>query len=510
MRNKSRKTFLFFAAMFAVAAWLASGPGREVLTECTATFCWFAPGVGSAQAADAKADVILVNGIIYTGVELQPRVEAVAIVGERIVKVGSNKDVRALAGPNTKVVDLKGHFALPGFNDAHIHLASGGLAKLAVELGGSTSLAEMQQRIRDRLKDYKAGEWITGRGWDHTLWPVKKFPTRQDLDTVSRDHPMFFTRVDGHVSIANSKALEIAGITRETKDPPGGEIERDSKTHEPTGMLKENAAGLVARKIPSPSPEQRRRGIELAFADAAKYGITSIQDNSSWDDFLTYEQIKKDGKLTVRVTEWLPFTAPLAQLEQMRQRGGTTDPWLRTGALKGVTDGTLGSRTAAMIEPFSDDSSTRGILRIPADQITRLAIERDKAGFQIALHAIGDLANRASLDAFAAAQAANGKRDSRHRVEHAQLVAPADFQRFLDLGVIASMQPVHESSDMRWAEDRVGPVRAKGAYAWNSFLKKGVHLAFGTDYSVEPMNPMLGLYACVTRELPAGGPAGGW
>jgi hypothetical protein len=267
---------------------------------------------------------------------------------------------------------------------------------------------------------------------------------------------------------------------------------------------------MVRRQVPEATAAQRRRAIELALEEAAQHGVTSVQDNSSWQDFQVYDALKKEGKLTARVTEWLPFAAPLGQLEQMRRRGGTNDPWLKTGALKGVVDGTLGSRTAAMIEPFADDASTRGILRIPAEELKKLAIERDKAGFQIALHAIGDAANRAALDAFAAARAANGARDARHKVEHAQVVAPEDFARFKELGVIASMQPCHETTDMRWAQDRLGPERAKGAYAWRSMQKAGVRLAFGTDYPVEPLDPMIGLYACVTRERPEGGPAGGW
>ncbi len=490
---------------------------------CTQAFCWFAPQTGSvsalaagaeaantAQGPPGQADLVLRNGIFYTGDARRPRVEAVAVAGERIVATGSNREIAAWTGTATRVVDLKGRFAMPGFNDAHIHLASGGMARLAVELGGSKSLAEFQSRIRARLGNYKPGEWITGRGWDHTLWPGKRFPTRKDLDAVSTEHPMVFSRVDGHVTVVNSKALEIADITTATANPPGGEIERDPRTGEATGMLKETASGLVSRQIPPPTPEKRRRGILLAMAEAAQFGITSIQDNSSWDDLLTYEQLKGEGLLTLRITEWLPFQAPLARLEEMRKRGGTSDPWLKTGALKGVTDGTLGSRTAAMLAPFADDAATSGILRIPEDQLREMAIERDKAGFQIALHAIGDRANRVSLDAFAAARAANGARDARHRIEHSQVIAPGDFARFSELGVIASMQPVHESTDMRWASDRIGPERSKGAYAWNSFRKQGVRLAFGTDYAVEPMNPMLGLYACVTRELPGGGPPGGW
>lgn len=502
----------FVAAAGAVTALSARPHVHSSL--CTEVFCLYSglPGVAAGERAEAAQDIpdlVLVNGVIYTGDAAKPRVEALAVKGERIMATGSTQQIRALAGEGTRVLDLQGRFAMPGFNDAHIHMANGGQARLAVELNGAATLEEFQQRIRARLGEFKAGEWITGRGWDHTLWPGKKFPTAKDLDAVSTEHPMIFNRVDGHVAIANSLALKMAGITRNTQDPPGGEIERDQDGN-PTGLLKENAMGLVRRQMPDLTPAQRRRAIELALEEAAQHGVTSVQDNSSWQDFQVYEALKKEGKLTVRVTEWLPFTAPLGQLEQMRQRGGTTDPWLKTGALKGVVDGTLGSRTAAMLEPFADDASTRGILRIPEAELKKLAIERDKAGFQIALHAIGDAANRAALDAIAAARAANGARDARHKIEHAQVVAPPDFARFKELGVIASMQPCHETTDMRWAQERVGPERAKGAYAWRSMQKAGVRLAFGTDYPVEPIDPMIGLYACVTRERPEGGPPGGW
>jgi hypothetical protein len=302
----------------------------------------------------------------------------------------------------------------------------------------------------------------------------------------------------------------MAGITKDTPNPAGGEIEKDDHG-EPTGMLKEGAAmRLVESRIPPSTPEQRRRGIELVFADVAKNGVTSVQDNSSWDDFLAYRSLKNDGKLTVRITEWLPFAAPLAQLEQMRRDGGTADPWLRTGALKLVSDGALGSRTAAMLAPYSDDPKTNGIMTMDPEKMKQLAIERDSAGFQLNFHAIGDRANQLSLDAFEAAAKANGPRDRRDRIEHAQVVAPPDFPRFARLQVIASMQPSHETTDMRWAEQRIGPERAKGAYAWATMQKFGVRLAFGTDYDVEPINPFRGLYACLTRELPDGGPAGGW
>lgn len=465
------------------------------------TIFLYPTGAKDESAASEPADLVLTNGVIYTVVPARPRVEAVAVKGERIVAVGSSKEMQAWVGPATKVIDLKGRFAMPGFNDAHVHLANAGQSKLAVELTGARSLAEFQSRIRARLGGTKPGEWITGRGWDHTLWPEQRFPTRQDLDAVSSEHPMILGRVDGHVAVANSKALEIAGITRETPNPAGGEIERDAKG-EATGMLKEGSAqGLVRRHVPGLTPEQRRRGIELALADVASFGVTSLQDNSGWDDYLVYGQLKKEGKLTARISEWLPFTAPLARLEEMRKQGGTTDPWLRTAGLKGVVDGALGGRTAALFKPYSDQSSTSGILILEAERLNQMAVERDKAGFQINLHAIGDRANGVALDAFAAAHRANGTRNARHRIEHAQMVALRDIQRFGQLGVIASMQPSHQTTDSRWATDRVGPERSKGAYAWNSILRSRGRLAFGTDYPVEPISPFRGLFACVTREI---------
>jgi len=508
VKHRPRMWLFLLVAVLGTAMAVRSGADRTY----PGRFCWWGAGVAAAAepAAQAQADLVLVQGNIYTVNPQQPRAEAVAIRGEYIVAVGSDAEIQKWVGPNTRVVDLGGRFALPGFNDAHIHLASGGAAKLAVDLSGAESLEAFQERIRARLGDYRPGEWITGRGWDHTLWDPPRFPTRADLDAVSREHPILLTRVDGHVAVANSLALQRAGVTRETPDPPGGEIQRDSLTGEPTGLLKETAMGLVARAVPPLTPAQRRRGIELALAEAAQLGVTSLQDNSSWDDFLLYRELREQGRLTARITEWLPFQAPLEQLLEMRRQGGVRDRWLKTGALKGVTDGTLGSRTAAMLEPYADDRSTRGILRIPQEELRRMVIERDAAGFQIALHAIGDLANRAALDAFEAAQRANGRYDARHRIEHAQVVAPDDFARFAALGVVASMQPVHQSTDMRWAGQRLGPERSRGAYAWRTMLQQGVRLAFGTDYPVEPMDPRRGLYACATRELPEGGPAGGW
>jgi predicted amidohydrolase YtcJ len=309
--------------------------------------------------------------------------------------------------------------------------------------------------------------------------------------------------------VANSLALKHGEIKADTR-AVGGEIER-SPDGEATGMLKEGGAiELVAQRIPDPTEEQRRRGIELVLLELASNGVTSAQDNSAWEDFEVYQELKEEKKLTVRITEWLPFTAPLDELLNRRAQGGTSDPWLRTGALKIVTDGALGSRTAAMLAPYSDDPNSSGIMTIETEKLKAMAIERDKAGFQLAFHAIGDKANRIALDVFESVARLNPSRDRRDRIEHAQVIALEDIPRFATLKVIASMQPSHETNDQRWAEQRIGLERAKGAYAWNSLQKAGAKLAFGTDYDVEPINPLRGVYACVSRELPEGGPVGGW
>jgi predicted amidohydrolase YtcJ len=488
----------------------------------------------ASSTMQAPADVVLVNGMIYTIDEKRPWASAVAIRGESIVAVADapasstepvdvlkSPDFKHWVGPKTRVIDLHRQFAMPGFNDAHVHLAGAGYGKFAVNFEGAQSLSEFQQRIRERLKDFQPGEWMTGRGWDHTLWPEKGFPTREDLDAVAADRPMLFSRMDGHVAVANSRALKIAGVTGATPDPPGGHIEHDSKTDEPNGMLEEDAAiNLVYRHVPAYSLAQRRHALELVIDEASKYGVTSMQDNSvtsykddgnfSWQNFMIYQQMRREGKLKARITEWLSFGAPIEQLEEMRRAGSTTDPWVKTGALKAILDGSLGSRTAAMIAPYSDDSSTSGILRLDPAQVKAFAIERDRAGFQLAFHAIGDRANRVALDTFEVVRAANGPRDRRDRIEHAQIVSLPDLPRFGSLDVIASMQPSHLLDDQRWATDRIGSERIKGAYAWRTMEKNGVHLAFGTDFPVESVNPLRGIYSCVTRELPGGGPEGGW
>ncbi len=467
-----------------------------------------------AQSSQGESHtVVYLHGRIYTNDPAQPWADAIAIRDGKIRCVGKIDYVLLECGgndPSAETIQLKGKFVMPGFNDAHVHLGAAAAAMLSVQLNGVTTIEELQKRVADAAAQHKEGEWITGSGWDHTLWADKKFPNKQELDAVAPKNPVFLVHVSGHVAVANTLALQHGEIKQDTPNPPGGMIERDADGAA-TGMLEEDSAmSLVSARIPDLKSDQRRRGIQMVLADAAKNGVTSAQDFSDWSDYLVYVQLKEEGKLTLRITEWLPFLLPLNELLNMRAQGGTTDPWLRTGALKAFTDGALGSRTAAMLTPYSDDPSTSGILTNDPEKLRAMAIERDKAGFQLNFHAIGDRANRVALDVFEAVAKTNGPRDRRDRVEHAQVLAPEDLPRFAQLKVIASMQPSHETTDMRWAGQRVGPERSKGAYAWASLQKSGARLAFGTDYPVEPINPLRGLYACVSRELPDGGPAGGW
>jgi predicted amidohydrolase YtcJ len=469
---------------------------------------------GKARAAQSTSGTTYyVHGHIYTNDPENPWAESMSVADGKISCIGKMDHVFLDCGGGQEgaiTVQLKGQFVMPGFNDAHVHLGIAAADILAVPLTGVPSVEEMQKRVAEAVAHHKEGEWITGGGWDHTLWVDKKFPNRQQLDAVAPKNPVILTHVSGHVAVANSVALKLGEIDKNTPNPPGGEIERDA-LGEPTGMLKEDAAMfLVKGRIPDPSPEMRRQGIEMVLENLARNGVTSVQDFSDWENFAVYKQLKEEGKLTVRITEWLPFLLSLDELQNMRAQGGWTDPWLKTGALKAFTDGALGSRTAALLEPYSDDPSTSGILTNDPEKLKKMAIERDKAGFQLAFHAIGDRANRIALDVFEAVAKTNKPRDRRDRIEHAQIVAPEDFARFAKLNVIASMQPSHQTTDMRWAEERLGRDRLKGAYAWATMIKNGIPLAFGTDYPVEPVSPFRGLYACVTRERPEGGPRNGW
>lgn len=457
----------------------------------------------------ASPDLVFVNANIWTGVAAKPLATAIAIHEGNVVAIGNDVEVKKLAGKNAQVIDLGGRFVMPGFNDAHLHFASGGMTKLHVELAGTKSLDEMKARIAEKANTAQPGEWILGRGWDQTKWAKEVLPTRQDLDEVTAGHPAIFGRADGHIAIANSAALKFAGIDRDSKPPAGGQIDRDTNG-EPTGIFRESAMQLIHEKIPDPTPAQRRRGIELALQEAAGFGLTSIQDNSDWQDFLVYEELEREGKLTVRIAEWLPFGAPLQTLQQHRAYHSGTDRMLHTTMLKGYMDGSLGSSTAVLLEPYSDDPNkkNKGLSQFEQSKLNQMADERVIANFQLGFHAIGDGGAQMALDAFADAEryfrehggVVAGLRQPRYRIEHAQVITPAQFDQFKKLGVIASMQPNHLLTDMYWAEHRIGPERAKHSYPWREFLQHGVPLAFGTDYPVEPLTPFRGVYAAVTRK----------
>ena len=482
-----------------------------------------------------KISLLLYNGKVFTADENYSIAEAVAVDGEKIVAVGKSKDLRAKYSA-AKEIDLQGKLVTPGFNDAHVHFLRGAIALLTVDLTGTKTLEEAKAKVAAKAKTLKAGEWITGRGWDHTLWGGK-FPSKKDLDAVAPNNPTILIRVDGHVAWVNSKVLELAKVTKETKNPNGGEIERDSNG-EATGILKETAQGLVALTVPQATPAQQLQGMELALKMAREYGITSVQDISGYDSTKLYRQFLQQDKLTVRVTEMQTFDDSIEKLKQQRTEFATfkdNPSRIKLGALKGYVDGTLGSKTAAMLAPFTDDEHNSGIPRYTPEQLTKMIVERDAAGFQIALHSIGDKANRMALDGFAmtesetkirfinltrltnvppdeyekAIEVAKSKR-KRHRIEHAQVVNPSDFKRFAELGIIASMQPSHAISDKRWAESRLGEYRVLGSYAWHLMRSYGVHVPFGTDFPVESINPYRTLYAAVTRQDEEGTPVGGW
>jgi len=489
----------------------------------------------AATLAAQTPDIIYFHGDILTGVGLHAsgistpqRVTALAITAGEITAVGSDAAILPLADRHTQKIDLHGAFAMPGFNDAHTHTASAGQQRLTVDLDNTTSLAEMLQRIKDYTAKAAPGEWILGGGWDHTKWASKTLPTRQDIDSVTVGHPAFLVRTDGHIAIANTAALAIASVTAKTPDPSGGKFDHDANG-ELTGIVREaSARALIESHIPPPSAAVRRQALTIALDDAIAHGVTSIQDYSDWDDFLALEAMERDHQLHVRVSEWLTFNDPIALLKQHQAHHPLDDPMLHTGMLKGFMDGSLGSSTAAMIAPYSDDPTNSGIPRYDQAKLNAMTAERAADGFQIGFHAIGDRANAMALDAFAVAEGPRaGKTEqsiekfvpnirvmppvppaapdtARFRIEHAQVLAPGDFERFAKLHIIASMQPSHLLTDMAWATDRIGPVRAKYAYAWKSMLDHGVTLAFGTDYPVESINPFRGLYSAITRQNEAG------
>jgi len=488
--------------------------GAVFVVSCAAGMAQNAASPAPSAASGPRADLIFIHANVYTGLPTNTafsstlREEAFAVRGDRIQAVGKNIDILKLKRPQTQVIDLGGHFVMPGFNDAHVHLAVAGLQKLNVDLTGVKTLDEFRERVRAKADAAKPDEWILGGGWDETMWPVQAMPSRWDLDAVSGGHPVLLDRVDGHIAVANTRALQLASITLASRDPQGGHIDRDAEG-QPTGILRDTAWQAVRAVIPQPTHEQRRHEIEVALADLAKHGITSAQDYSpEWENFQIYEDLEKEGKLTARISEWLPFDESIEELESKRDSHPPSDLMLHTGMLKAFLDGSLGGHTAALLEPYADDPKNSGLPRYDAEKLNQMAKERVLAGFQLGFHAIGDKAVQMALDAFAEAEKAareqkvkapNGGDDFRLRIEHAQVVTPGEVTRFKELKVIASMQPSHVVTDMRWAQDRLGPKRAATSYAWAAFLNKGVTLAFGSDDPYGPLSPFRGLYAAVTR-----------
>jgi predicted amidohydrolase YtcJ len=467
-----------------------------------------------AAAADSRpaAELIIHNARIWTVNAKQPEAEALAVLNGRFVAVGTEAEVMRWQGPHTRIVDAKGNRLLPGFNDAHVHFSDGGASLSSVQLVNVTSLKEFVQRIADYAAHAPKGEWIRNGEWDETKWSPAKLPTRQDIDAVTPDNPVAIDRYDGHMLLANSKALALAGITAKTADPPGGVIVRDARG-EPTGALKDAATELLQKAEPPLNFAQRRRAIEAALRESAMRGVTSVQDMSlDYGDLAVYSQLQAEDKLTVRV-----YGAPLiAGVEDQAKLGlghAFGSPSLRIGALKMFADGSLGSRTAYFTQPYTDEPGNRGLLfsdMLPLIKAGERLMRADAANLQVCTHAIGDAAIKTALDLYQAVDKSDGRKDRRWRIEHAQHMAEADFDRFAQLQVIASVQPYQAIDDGRWAEARIGHDRASRTYAFRTFMQHGVRLAFGTDWPVAPLDPILTLYAAVTRATLDGKYPEGW
>ncbi len=440
-----------------------------------------------------------INGKIYTVNDNQPLAESVIIENNKIIFVGSNKDANKIIDDQTSVIDLKGKLMLPGFIDNHVHFITGGFYLLGIDLRLANTTSEFKQILKDYAEKHP-GKWITGGYWDHEKWEIKDLPTKEMIDEVIKDQPVFVDRLDGHMGVANSFALKLAGITKDTESPDGGLIVKDPKTGEPTGVLKDNAMYLITKHIPEPTAEENYEALLAALEEAKKLGITSVQDITYKDALDAFEKAKAEGKLTCRIfTRW-----PIADYQHLVKNNikiGYGDDLIRMGSLKAFADGSLGSSTAWFFERYDQDTMTTGL---PMDIITDGSMEKwcsdaDKNGLQLSVHAIGDRANSYMLDLFEKIKKENPNWDRRFRLEHAQHVKFEDIPRFKEIGVIPSVQPYHCIDDGVWAEKRIGPERIKYTYPFKSFLDAGVKMCFGTDWYVAPLNPLLGLYAAVTR-----------
>ena len=467
--------------------------------------------ISTAQSKPA-ADLIISNAKVWRGDKSLPAAQAVAIIRDRIVAVGSHADVQAWHGSATRTIDAGGRLLLPGFNDAHLHFVSGGAQLDNVQLNDATSAEEFARRIGERAKSTPKGEWILGGDWDETKWNPAQLPTKELVDPLTPNTPVFVSRYDGHMALANSVALHMAAVTAKTPDPPGGTIVRDAQGN-PTGALKDAAMDYVYKIIPPLSHEQRLHAVKRALAHAASLGLTSVQDmNPDYADIAVYSELLQSGELTTRI-----YAAPLiTQVDDQAKIGirhAFGGPFLRIGAVKGYADGSLGSATAYFFQPFDDQPNNHGLL---SDEMQPLSLMRDRmmkadaAGLQLCTHAIGDQGISIILDLYSEIAKAHGEADRRSRIEHAQHMAAKDFDRFAQLHVIASVQPYHAIDDGRWAEKRIGHDRATRTYAFRTFLDHGVRLALGTDWNVAPLNPLLTVYAAVTRATLDGKNPNGW
>lgn len=456
-------------------------------------------------------DTIIVNAVIHTMDPARPIAEAVAIYGNRIVAVGSSKDIRKLAGSNTRTIDAKKRLVLPGFNDAHTHFLSGGFQLSSVDLRDADTPREFASRIKAFAAELPKGRWVTGGDWDHERWPDARLPAKELIDSFTSETPVFVNRLDGHMALANSLALKLAGVTRQTLDPPGGVIVRD-KAGEPTGILKDAAQSFVWKVISPASFDEKVAAARAATNYAAKLGVTSVQDMSAGNDVGIYQALLDSGELKTRIYAVSPLPA-WERLARTGVRAHFGSEMLRIGGLKGFADGSLGSTTALFYEPYKDDPATSGLAgdeMYPEGAMLKRVSEADRAGLQILIHAIGDRANDLILSIYEQVERENGDRDRRFRIEHAQHLRRQDIPRFARDRVIASMQPYHAIDDGRWAEKRIGKERAKTTYAFRSLIDSGATLAFGTDWTVAPLNPLLTIYAAVTRRTLDGKNPKGW
>jgi predicted amidohydrolase YtcJ len=474
--------------------------------------------VGADSPSTGKtfdADLALVNGKIWTVNKNQPEAEALAVWRDRILAVGTNDAIRSLVGPHTRTIDVKGQRVVPGFYDSHAHFLGSGLRLSEVALKDAPNEAEFGRRIRDFDQKQPRDRWMLGGEWDHDRTFNSQLPTAEMLDRYVADRPAFLRRYDGHMALANTRTLKLAGITAETSDPVGGVIYRKPGSREPSGVLRDNAMGLVDRLIPPPSDAEIAEAVRAALAEARQVGVTSMQDMEGSGDsarrrlLRLYQELARSGQLTARIAlRW-----PIARWKELADIGieaGCGNEWIKIGGLKGFADGSLGSSTAKMFGPYLNEPGSTGIHVTPLEKMREYVLGADRAGLSVAVHAIGDQANAEMLDIFAEVAQKNGPRDRRFRIEHAQHLRPQDYPRFREIGVIASMQPYHAIDDGRWAEGRIGAERCASSYAFRSLLDAGARLAFGTDWSVAPLNPLLGIDAAVNRRTLDGKHPEGW